>query len=232
MSDINSSSIDKSALLKNTISKFIIGIIIVGAVLFLPAGTLTYWNAWIYMGALFIPMVFALTYLVKKDPELLEKRMKMKEKETEQKLYVKISLVIFSLAFIIPGLDYRFGWSNVPLWVIILSTAFIVIGYIMFVFVMKENSYASRVIEIQQGQKVIDTGLYSIVRHPMYLSALLIYMFSPLTLGSYWALIPAIGLPIIISYRILNEEKFLLENLPNYKEYCQKIRYRLIPFIW
>lgn len=177
-------------------------------------------------------MLFALIYLFIKDPGLIEKRMHIKEKDKAQKLYVKVSIIFFIITFIIPGLDYRFSWSHIPLRLVITATIIMILGYIMFFIVMTENSYASRIIEIQVNQKVIDYGLYSIIRHPLYLSSLILYGASPIVLGSYYALIPMMLLPAILVYRIINEEKLLINGLEGYKDYMKKVRYRLIPYIW
>jgi len=214
------------------IFRFFLLIIIFGLMFFLPAGTIQYWQAWIFCGILFIPMIFVLIYLLKNNPELLERRMKMKEKEKPQKLIIKLSMLVFITAFIIPGLDYRLNWSDAPLTVIIIADVIIFLGYLLFFFVLKENSYASRIIEVENDQIVISTGPYAIIRHPMYLAVLLIYVFSPLALGSYWAMLAIFPLPILIVFRIINEEKVLIKKLPGYKVYTQRVKYRLIPFIW
>jgi len=213
-------------------TRFILSLLIVVIILFIPAGSLSYWNGWLYLTALFVPMLFALIYLIIKDPVLLQKRMNIKEKDEAQKRYVKVSIIFLIITFIIPGLDYRFKWSDVPQWLVILAAIVMVLGYIMFVIVMMENSYASRVIEIQPNQKLIDHGLYSIIRHPMYLAASILYGASPIVLGSYYAMIPMMLLPIILAYRIINEEKLLIEGLEGYKDYMKKVKYRLIPHIW
>ena len=214
------------------VTRFAMSFILLLVLIFLPAGTFRYFNGWLFMAGLLIPMIFALTWLIAKDPELLEKRVNLKEKEEEQKRYVKLSLLLFIIAYVIPGLDFRFGWSHVPLWLVIFSLVMMVSGYVMFMVVMMQNRYASRVIEIQQEQKVIDTGLYSVVRHPMYLAATVLYLFSALVLGSYYALIPMVVLPFLLAYRILNEEKVLINGLPGYDQYMKKVKYRLIPFVW
>lgn len=221
----------KKILLKGLVS-FLLGFLFIGILIFLPAGTLKYFNGWLFISGLMIPMVITLIILAIRDPELLEKRVNLKEKETAQKKYVKLSILLFVIAFIIPGLDYRFGWSFVPQWLVWTSLAIMILGYIMFVAVMLQNRYASRVIEIQDQQKLIDTGLYSVVRHPMYLAATILYFASILVLGSYYALIPMILLPFLLGFRIVNEEKVLIGGLPGYKEYTERVKYRLIPFIW
>ena len=199
---------------------------------FLPAGTWNYWQAWVYMGVLITPMFFAMIDLIKKDPELLERRMRLREKRSEQRLIIKVSLVFFLLAFILPGFDRRFGWSDVPVGLVIASDICILIGYLIIFRVMQINTFASRVIEVASEQKVIDTDLYSIVRHPMYVGAILLYVASPLALGSYWAVLPAIVIIPIIVVRIKDEEAALDKDLAGYLEYKQRTKYRLIPFIW
>lgn len=212
--------------------RFILGFVFIFLLIFLPAGTIQFFNGWLFVAGLLFPMTFALIYLIIKDPEFLEKRINLKEKEKEQKKYVKLSILLYIVAYIIPGLDYRFGWSDVPLWLVIVSLVLMLAGYIMFIIVMLQNRYASRVIEIQKEQKLIDTGLYSVVRHPMYLAAIILYLASSLVLGSYYTLIPMAILPFLLGYRIINEEKVLLKGLPGYEEYKKKIKYRMIPYIW
>jgi protein-S-isoprenylcysteine O-methyltransferase Ste14 len=219
-------------LISMALARFIPGIIIVSALLFIPAGTLRFWNAWIFMGVLFIPMLFVIVYLITRDPELLFKRMNTNEKENTQKKVVLLTSIIFLSAFIISGLDFRFHWSKVPLLIVILSAIVVMAGYILFFMVMRQNSYASRVVEIQEKQKVIDSGLYSIVRHPMYSSAILMFMFMPLVLGSFFALIPLVIFPFQMSTRMKNEELILEEGLEGYIEYKKKVKYKIIPFFW
>jgi protein-S-isoprenylcysteine O-methyltransferase Ste14 len=213
-------------------SRLAASLAVLGLVLFVPAGTLSYWNAWLYLAALLLPMLFTLVYLYRNDPALLRKRLTMREKEREQKTYVALSLIFFLAAFVLPGLDFRFGWSRVPPWLVFAAVVVMEAGYTMFVAVMRQNSYASRVIEIQEGQKLIDSGMYSVVRHPLYLAATLLYAASPLILGSWFALIPMAALPVLLGYRIVNEEKVLRAGLAGYEEYMERVRYRLVPFLW
>lgn len=211
---------------------FILGFLLISLLIFVPAGTLHFFNGWLFIAGLLVPMTFALFYLLIKDPELLEKRLNMKEKEKEQKKFVKWSRLLFIVAYVIPGLDYRFGWSHVPLWLVMVSLFTMVSGYAMFIIVMMQNTYASRVIEIQNEQKVIDTGLYSVVRHPMYLAASILYLSSALVLGSFYTLFAIAVIPFLLVFRIVNEEKVLIEGLPGYDKYMEKVKYRIIPFIW
>ncbi|MDP2945516.1 MAG: isoprenylcysteine carboxylmethyltransferase family protein [Atribacterota bacterium] len=227
----NKTSNNRQLLIKVLI-RLVLAIIVLGLIFFLPAGSIKFWEAWAYMGILFIPMIFVLIYLLKNDPELLERRMKMKEKEEPQKVFIKLSLLVFFIAFIIPGFDYRFEWSKVLLIVIIIADLFIFIGYLLFFLVLKENTYASRIIEVEKGQKVISTGPYAIIRHPMYVAVLMMYVLSPLALGSYWAVLAILPLPVLVIFRIKSEEKILRDKLPGYREYTQKVKYRLIPYIW
>jgi protein-S-isoprenylcysteine O-methyltransferase Ste14 len=222
----------QTQLLKIVASRVLGFIIAMMLFLFLPAGTWNYWQAWVYIGILIIPMFFVLVYLLRNDPELLERRMRMREQRGEQKLIIKISLIFFLLAYILPGFDIRFGWSNAPIWVCIFADVLVLLGYWVVFRVFQVNSYASRVIEVNSGQKVVDTDIYAIVRHPMYFGAILMYAASPLALGSYWAMIPgAMIIPVLVA-RILDEEIALEKDLPGYTEYKQKTKYRLIPFIW
>jgi protein-S-isoprenylcysteine O-methyltransferase Ste14 len=232
MENTASSKAPKKKLLLMVVIRFASALIVLGIVIFIPAGTLKYWNAWFYLAAISLAMLSTLIYLYVNDPLLLEKRMRIKEKEKEQKAYVKLSVILFFMSFIIPGLDYRYQWSQMPFWVMILALIIFFCGYIMFIVVMKQNSYASRVIEIQDQQKLIDTGLYSVVRHPMYLAATIIYVASPVVLGSFYALIPIAFLPVLFAYRIKNEEKILLAGLERYGEYSKRVKYKLIPFVW
>ncbi len=212
--------------------RFAFSMVAVGVLLFGPAGSFQYWNGWLFMAALFLPMTFAFGYLYSKDPTLLGNRLKLHEREKEQKAYVKLSLAWFLLTFVIPGFDYRYGWSHVPLWLVVVSVVVMISGYGLFMMTMVQNRFASRVIEIQENQRVIDTGLYSVVRHPMYTAASVMYTACPLVLGSYYALIPTFLLPLLLAYRIRNEEKVLLAGLPGYAEYAGRVRFRMIPYVW
>jgi protein-S-isoprenylcysteine O-methyltransferase Ste14 len=183
--------------LRNTaILRYLLAIIVLSLMFFLPAGTIEYWEAWVYCAILFVPMLIVFIYLLRHDTELLERRMRTQEKERPQKLIIKLSLFTSFIAFIIPGLDYRFNWSSIPIAVVIIADIVILSGYLLFIFVLKENAYASRVIEVEKNQRVISTGPYAVVRHPMYLAVILIYFFSPIALGSFWAIIAFIPLPI------------------------------------
>jgi protein-S-isoprenylcysteine O-methyltransferase Ste14 len=211
---------------------YLLSIIIVGVILFLPAGTLNYWQAWIFIFAMFVPAFFTAIYFLKHDPALLQRRMQFKEKETRQKTIIKIADLLFVIGFLIPGFDYRYGWSNVPVFLVILSNIIIFLGYVLVFFVFKENSYTSRIIEVDKKQKVISTGPYSVIRHPMYAGIIPIFLFMSLALGSYIALIFFLPIVFLIIARILNEEKVLSKKLKGYKQYMKKVKYRLIPHIW
>jgi protein-S-isoprenylcysteine O-methyltransferase Ste14 len=229
---MENSSISQSELIKLVVSRLVIGIPVLLIILFLPVGTFAFWEAWAYLAILLVPMFAAMVYMINKAPELLVRRMKFKEKEVEQKLIVKLSFIPFLLAFILPGIDKRSGWSNVPIPIIVGAEILVIVGYIFVLMVFKENQYASRVIEVVSGQKVIQSGPYRIVRHPMYLGSSLMYVASPLALGSYWAVIPALLILPILMARIINEEKVLIKELEGYSDYKLKTRYRLFPGIW
>ena len=199
---------------------------------FLPAGTWNYWQAWMYMGVLIIPMFFVLAYFMKRDPELLERRMKMREERGQQRRIIGISVLFFILGYLLPGFDIRYGWSDMPAWVSIAAAVVMFLSYLLVFRTMQVNSYLSRIIEVAQNQKVIDTDVYGIVRHPMYVGMVVLYVVSPIVLGSWWAVIPALVIIPVIVARILDEEKALESELTGYKEYKQKVRYRLIPFVW
>lgn len=207
-------------------------LLVLGLMLFVPAGTFDYWEAWVYCAVLLVPFVFVVTYLLRKDPELLARRIRLKEKEPTQKRIIGTSSLIFFIAFLIPGLDHRFGWSEIPAVIVIAANALVLLGYTLVFLVFKENPYASRVVEVEQSQKVISTGPYALIRHPMYLGTSIMFLATPIALGSYWALPVFLTLPIVMVYRLMNEEKVLMRELPGYTEYMQNVRYRLIPFIW
>lgn len=214
------------------IIKFTLGVVLVGVLVFLPAGTLEFLNGWLFMGVLFVPMFVAGIVLMIKNPELLKKRLQAKEKQSEQNLVVKLSGLMFLVGFIIAGLNYRFDWYTLPLAVSIVATILFLIAYLLYAEVLRENTYLSRTIEVQENQKVIDTGLYGIVRHPMYSATLLLFMVMPLILGSIYSFIVFLAYPFIIAKRIRNEEMVLENELKGYKEYKEKVKYRLIPFVW
>ena len=221
-----------SAIKKKVLLLYTAALLIISLALFLPAGTLNYWQAWVYMAILFVPMLFIGLYFLKNDPEFLERRFKMREREAKQKLVQKVGIPIFIIGFLLPGLDRRFGWSNVPFEFIFAADVVVFLSYVLIFLVFRENSYAGRTVRIEKGQKVISTGPYSIIRHPMYFGVLFLYLATPIALGSYVALLPFLLFIPILVFRILNEEEVLRRELPGYKEYCKKVRYRLIPFIW
>ncbi|MGI6392768.1 MAG: methyltransferase [Candidatus Izemoplasmatales bacterium] len=212
--------------------KYIIGLAIVGLLLFLPAGTFNYLNGWLFIGLLFIPMFILGIILYIKAPLLLEKRLDAREDENTQKGVVAISGVLFILEFIVAGLDFRFEWSNVPLWLVVVASVIFMIAYSLYALIMKENAYLSRKVEVQENQKVIDTGLYGIVRHPMYAVTFWMFFMIPIILGSWWSLICFLPYILVIVIRIINEERVLEEGLLGYIEYKKRVKYRIIPFIW
>lgn len=219
-------------LFTQAVLKFLLGVVLIAALLLLPAGTWHYWNAWLLMGLLFIPMFIAGLVMMKKNHGLLRSRLDAREKEGEQQLVVKLSGLMFLCGFIVAGLDYRFGWSQLPRWVIMAASILFLLAYALYAEVLRENTYLSRTIEVQENQQVIDTGLYSVVRHPMYMATLLLFGSMPLMLGSLPAFFIFLCYPLIIRKRILNEEEVLARDLPGYREYLQRVRYRLLPYIW
>lgn len=214
------------------ISKFLIGVVLVGLLIFLPAGTFSFFNGWLFMGILFVPMFFAGIVMMFKNPQLLEKRLNAKEKQKEQSIVIKLSGLMFIAGFVVAGLGYRFDWYILPRSTSIIGSMVFLVAYILYAQVLRENTYLSRTIEVQENQKVIDTGLYSVVRHPMYSATLLLFLSMPIVLGSLYSLVIFLSYPFIIANRIKNEEKFLESELVGYKEYKQKVKYRLIPFVW
>lgn len=205
---------------------------VMALIVILPAGRWNYWQGWMYILTLIIPMFFMFAYLLKNDPALLERRMRMREKETVQRKIIALSYLYFLTAFILPGLDVRLGWSNVPPFVSIIADVFVFAGYMVFFWVLVTNSFVSRVVEVERNQRVISTGPYAFIRHPMYTGVTLMYLASPVALGSYWALLPAVLIVPLLIARIYNEEQVLLRDLPGYREYTQSVVYRLIPGVW
>jgi protein-S-isoprenylcysteine O-methyltransferase Ste14 len=224
--------VDIGRLKKTVTVRFIFALLILGLMLFCSAGTFRYWQAWAYVAILFIPMLGVMAYFLRKDPGLLERRMRTKEKERKQKWIHWLSLPAFIGAFLLPGFDRRYGWSDVPPFIVIIADATILAGYGLCVLVMRENRYASRVVEVEENQRAICSGPYAVIRHPFYLGGLIIFLLSPLALGSYWGILPALLLIFIYIARIRNEEKVLAEKLPGYREYLKRVRFRLIPGIW
>jgi len=214
------------------ILRSVIAVIFVAVILFIPAGSLRYWQGWVFMAILFVPMPITSVYFLKRDPQLVERRLRTKEKTSEQQTIIRGAQWIAFVSLVIPGFDYRFGWSRVPLWLTILSQLFVFTGYLITLWVMKENSFASRTVQIEEGQRVISTGPYGLVRHPMYFGAVLMLFFLTPALGSWWAL-PGFLLVIpLIVLRLLKEEKMLCRDLPGYSDYCLRTRYRLLPLLW
>ncbi len=214
------------------IIKFILGLILVGLLIFVPANTIKYWNGWLFIGLLFIPMFIAGIVMMIKSPNLLRSRLDVKEREREQKLVVALSGVMFFAGFIIAGLNYRFNWMELPNFIVIIASIIFLLSYLLYAEVLRENAFLSRTIEVQKGQKVIDTGLYRIVRHPMYFATIFLFLSIPLILGSVISFIIFLIYPFIIAKRINNEEKVLEKELTGYQEYKNKVKYKLIPFIW
>ena len=223
---------DKRKVTVAVVSRLLMAIPMLGLIFFWPAGTFDYWQAWVYLVILFVPMTGMLLYFLKNDPELLERRMRTREQQQEQGILMAVLVIFFLAAFTFPGFDRRFGWSNTPVWLSAIALAIVFVGYVSFFFVLRENSYASRVIEVEENQKVISSGPYALVRHPMYTGVLVMYGISPLALGSTWGMLPMILLPIFLVARILNEERVLREELDGYVDYTYKVKYRLIPGIW
>ena len=214
------------------ISKFLLGVVLIALLIFLPAGSLSYVNGWIFMGILFVPMFLAGLVMMAKSPDLLRSRLKAKEKEKDQSLVVKLSGLMFLVGFIVAGLNYRFGWHVLSLKTSIIGAGVFLFAYLLYAEVLRENAYLSRTIEVQENQKVVDTGLYGIVRHPMYSTTIILFLSMPIVLGSIYSFIIFLVYPIIIGMRIKGEEAFLEKELEGYKEYKNKVKYRMIPFIW
>lgn len=212
--------------------RFGVGFVILLAMLLLSAGTVAYWEAWVYLAILLVPLMLILVLLLVNDPELLERRMRTKERAAGQTLIVTLGMVCYVFVFFVPGFDRRFGWSHVPVAVVAAADVVVLFGYGLFAAVLRENSYASRVVEVQTGQRVVTTGPYAIVRHPMYLGVLIMFLATPVALGSWWAVIPALPLVAVLVARIRNEEQLLAAGLKGYQEYTHLTRYRLIPGVW
>jgi protein-S-isoprenylcysteine O-methyltransferase Ste14 len=214
------------------ILKFILGIVLIGLLIFLPAGTLNYTNGWIFMGVLFIPMLIAGIVMMIKNPKLLASRLDAKEKQKEQGVVIKLSGLMFIVGFVLAGLDFRFQWLIIPSWIPYVAAVLFLLAYIMWAEVLRENTYLSRTIKVEEGQKVIDKGLYGVVRHPMYTATIILFLAMPLVLGSLISFFIFLMYPILIGVRIINEEKLLEKELDGYIEYKKKVKYRIIPFIW
>ena len=221
-----------SKLFVQAIAKFVSGLLLVGLLLFLPAGTFAYPQAWLLIGILFVPMFIAGLVMMNKSPELLRKRLNVSEEQAEQKEVILLSGLMFLAAFIAAGLNFRFGWIVLPMWVSFAAAAFFLLAYILYAEVLRENAYLSRTVEVQEGQKVIDTGLYGVIRHPMYMSTLVLFLAMPLVLGSVISFVITLLYIPIIAKRIRNEEAVLEEGLAGYREYKEKVKYKVIPFIW
>jgi protein-S-isoprenylcysteine O-methyltransferase Ste14 len=214
------------------ILRTLIAFVFVAVFLFVPAGSFRYWQGWVFIAILFLPMPVTSVYFMKRDPQLIERRLRTEEKISEQKSIIRWARLVVFASLLLPGLDYRFGWSRVPLWLAILSQLFVFAGYLITLWVMKENSFASRTVQVEEGQRVISTGPYRLVRHPMYFGAVLMLLFMSPALGSWWAL-PGflLAIPLIV-LRLLNEEKMLCRDLPGYSDYCLRTRSRLLPLLW
>ena len=219
-------------LLIQAIVKFVLGVVLVGVLIFLPAGSFKFFQGWLLMGILFIPMLAAGIVMMFKNPELLKKRLNAKEKLNDQSIVVKLSGLVFLIGFVVAGLGYRFNWFVLPKGISIAFSVIFLLSYVMYAEVLRENTYLSRTIEVQTNQKVIDTGLYGIVRHPMYSATVVMFLAMPLVLGSLYSFVVFLAYPFIIAKRIKGEEEFLEKELKGYSDYKQKVKYRLIPFIW
>lgn len=214
------------------LAKFFLGLVLVGALLFVPAGTMAYWQAWLFLGILFVPMFVAGIVLMFCNPELLRKRLDAKEEQNEQKWVVALSGLMFLAMFVVAGLNRRFMWWMLPDWVVYVATALFLLGYVLYAEVLRENVWLSRTIEVQEHQKVVDTGLYGVVRHPMYAATLVLFLAMPLVLASLWSFLIMLFYIPVIAKRIRNEEVVLEQGLEGYKEYKQRVKYKVIPFVW
>ena len=219
-------------LFSQAIVKFLSGLLIVGILLFLPAGTFAFWQAWLLMAILFLPMFMAGLIMMKKSPKLLRKRLNAREEQSEQKAVIALSALMFLAAFLVAGLNFRFGWIMMPAWVSYAAAAVFLIAYALYAEVLRENVWLSRTIEVQENQKVVDTGLYGLVRHPMYMSTLLLFLSMPLVLGSVISFVIMLAYIPIIAKRIRNEEQVLENGLEGYTDYKKRVKYKVIPFVW
>ena len=219
-------------LFSQALIKFLFGLVIVSLLLFIPAGSINYYNGWLFIALLSIPMLIAGIIMFFKSPELLKRRLNAKEEEKEQKIVILISGIMFLLAFILAGLNFRFGWFQLPQTVVIIASIIFILSYIMYAEVLRENMYLSRTVEVSENQKVINTGLYGIVRHPMYSAISLLYLSIPLVLGSWWALLTIFPCVLLLAARIKNEEMVLCQGLSGYETYIHKVRYKMVPWVW
>jgi protein-S-isoprenylcysteine O-methyltransferase Ste14 len=225
-------TLDRSGTARKVYVRVVLIVPVLAAVFFIPAGTLAYWEAWLYLGVLLIPFAFVVSYFLRNNRAFLERRMQTREREPAQRRIIGLSFIWFALTFILPGLDRRFGWSDVPVPVVLAADLVVLLGYGLIVLVFRENQYAARIVRVEEGQRVITTGPYAIVRHPMYMGTLLMYLASPLALGSWWALLPALLIIPILVARIRNEEQVLERELPGYPEYSRRVHRRLFPGLW
>ncbi|MBQ6905901.1 MAG: isoprenylcysteine carboxylmethyltransferase family protein [Clostridia bacterium] len=219
-------------LIFNALTKYIFGLLLVGVLLFLPAGSFGYMNGWLFVGLLFLPMLLLGVVLLIRSPKLLEKRLNANETEKTQKRVVAVAGLLFVLGFVVAGLDFRFGWSRIPFWVVAAASVVMLVSYGLYAEVMRENAYLSRTIEVQDDQKIVDTGLYGIVRHPMYAVTVWLFLSIPVVLGSWWSFLCFLPYVAVIVVRIQNEEKVLETGLCGYSEYKKRVKYRLLPLIW
>lgn len=223
---------ETASLMRAALVRFGGGAVVLGAVFFGTAGTFRYWEAWAFLGTVFIPVAVVLAYLARRDPELLERRLRYREERRQQRPVIVVGSLLWLLTYLMPGLDHRFGWSSVPVWLVIVADVLVLTGYGIFVLTIRENSFAGRTVRIDEGQSVITTGPYAVVRHPMYVGVGLMLLVTPLALGSWWAMIPNLLTPLFLVLRIRDEEAALREELPGYGEYVQTTRYRMIPGVW
>lgn len=222
----------RGRMVRTVLVRFGGGAVVVGAVLFGTAGTLRYWEGWAFLATLFLPMAAVVAYFLRRDPAALERRLAAREDRARQKTIVIVSSILWLVTFLLPGFDHRFGWSSVPPSVVILADAVVFLGYLLFFLTLRENSFAARVVRVEEGQRVITTGPYALVRHPMYLGISAMLLAAPVALGSWWALIPALTTPFFLAARIADEEEVLRAELAGYGEYVENTRYRMIPGLW